>query len=322
MASPVNRFKIGLFVVIGLLALLLTTIGVGVHFAGTKAVEYRTYFAESVQGLDVGGSVKFRGVTIGRVSGIRIAADRLHIEVVEELSVEELQRLGLVESGTGKGRPRPVPNNLRARVASVGITGSKFVAIDYLDPVKHPPPFLSFEPPPNYIPAAESVLQGLEDAVVSVADKLPALTDSIVSTIARVDRMLAQLEKDEVSAMMAASLKHADQVLGNLDHTIRRIDAAGLPERSRHTLDELQQAVVKVNAVLDHVDGDGGLVASASRAADAIGDLGRGSRGTARELESTMRTIQEAADRVRVLAETLERDPDMLVKGRAKAKAH
>jgi paraquat-inducible protein B len=318
MASQVSRFKLGLFVVIGLVALFVTMIGIGVHLGRSRTVDYRSYFSESVQGLDVGAAVKFRGVTIGRVSTMRIAQDGKLVEVVEEISGPELQRLQLLEDRSGK--MRPVPSDLRARIASAGITGVKFVAIDYLDPVSHPPPPLPFDPPPNYIPAAKSMLKGLEEAVLRASDQLPELTSSIGSTMARIDRMLAELDQDNVTETFSVALKHADQALAGASRTLERIDAAALPERSANTLDDMQRAIAKVNTVLDRVDGDAGLVASASRAAESIEDLGNGTRRTTRQLDASMRTIQEAADAIRLLAETLEREPDMLLKGRSKAK--
>ncbi|MDF2697869.1 MAG: Paraquat-inducible protein, partial [Labilithrix sp.] len=76
----------------------------------------------------------------------------------------------------------------------------------------------------------------------------------------------------------------------------------------------------KMNAVLDRVDGDDGLITSIRRASDAFGTFGRGAGSTTRELDQTLREVREAAESIRVLTEALERDPDMLLKGRAKAK--
>ena len=68
-------------------------------------------------------------------------------------------------------------------------------------------------------------------------------------------------------------------------------------------------------------DGDDGLVASIRRASDAFGTLGRGAGSTTRELDKTLREVRDAAESIRVLTEAIERDPDMLLKGRAKAKS-
>ena len=44
-------------------------------------------------------------------------------------------------------------------------------------------------------------------------------------------------------------------------------------------------------------------------------------RGTQRDLEATLRDVSEAAEAIRSLAEALERDPDMLLKGKTKGRS-
>ncbi|MBX3200929.1 MAG: MCE family protein [Labilithrix sp.] len=314
MATTPNRFKLGLFLLIALVAGAALALALGVHLFRTNTVELRTYFDESVQGLDVGAPVKFRGVTMGVVTAIEIAPDRRHIEVVEELEVDELHRLGFSGDGT-----RP-PEELRAQISPVGITGVKFVALDFFDPRTTLRPELPFRPPSNYIPAAPSVVKSLEDAAMRAIERLPAIADAVAAAMSRLERMLASLERDEVSEKAAAALTRANRVLASLERVAASFERAGLPARSARTLDDLHDSAARVNALLDRLDGDDGLIASASRAAEAASDLGRSTTRTSRELESTMRGIREAAEAVTELAEALERDPDMLVKGRAKAR--
>ena len=68
MAAPTNHFKLGLFVIISFSAAVVTGIALGSEAMKKETTKYHTYFNESVQGLDVGAPVKFRGVTIGSVS--------------------------------------------------------------------------------------------------------------------------------------------------------------------------------------------------------------------------------------------------------------
>ena len=55
------------------------------------------------------------------------------------------------------------------------------------------------------------------------------------------------------------------------------------------------------------------------RASDAFGDTVRGADGLGTELEDALRAVQEAARSIHKLADTVEKDPDMLLKGRARA---
>lgn len=320
MAAPTNHFKLGLFVILAVACAVAVTVVLGARSMKKDTVKYYTYFNESVQGLEVGSPVKFRGVTIGYVSAIEIAPDHRHVEVVEELDVVDIERMKLSEEGvSGKARFR-VPPDLRAQLGSQGITGVKFIAIDFFDPKTMPPPPLPFEVPLTYIPAAPSIFKSLEDTVTRAMDKLPELVDAVVAITGRVDRMVAQLEKDDVTGKAVTTLGHADQVLTDLHRTIGNFDQAALPSKAATTLEDVQKAVAKMNAVLDRVDGEDGLLASVRRTSDAFGNLGKGAGGTTRELDQTLREVREAAESIRVLTDSLERDPDMLLKGRAKVK--
>ena len=68
MSAPSNHWKLGLFVVAGVGLFLALLGGLGARGLRKETVTYTTYFDESVQGLDVGSPVKFRGVTIGNVA--------------------------------------------------------------------------------------------------------------------------------------------------------------------------------------------------------------------------------------------------------------
>jgi phospholipid/cholesterol/gamma-HCH transport system substrate-binding protein len=322
MAAPTNHYKLGLFVLLGIAAAIAVAVGLGAQSMRRETVTYHTYFNESVQGLDVGSPVKFRGVTIGHVSAIEVAPDHRHVDVVVELDVSDIKRLGLTESGQhGKNEPRfAIPPDLRAQLGSQGITGVKFVAIDFVDPKTNPPLPLTFAPPENHIPAATSMLKNLEDTITKAAEKLPELVDAVVAIASRIDRMVAQLEKDQVSEKTASALTHADEVLTSLGVTVKRIEQSGLADKTASTIEDIRVAVSKMNKVLDRIDGEAGLVASAQKATDAFGAAGKSAGGSARELDATMREIREAAEAIRTLAEVLERDPDMLVKGRAAVK--
>ena len=74
----------------------------------------------------------------------------------------------------------------------------------------------------------------------------------------------------------------------------------------------------KMNLVLDELSGKKGLLASAKHATEAFGEVGRAGQGTQKELETTLRDVSEAAEAIRALVNAVERDPDMLLKGKAK----
>lgn len=319
MAATTNTYKLGLFVILGFVAFVVAAIALGALTSRKEKIVYYTYFNESVQGLEVGAPVKFRGVTIGHVSDIAVAPDHRQVEVAQEINVQDVERMGL----TGEGFPTKrflVPPDLRAQLGSQGITGVKFVSIDFFDPRVFPPPVLPFPPPANYIPAAPSLVKNLEDSVQKAIERLPELLDSISVVIGRANRILASFEDAGVGDQAASTFAQAQEVLGVLRGSLVHLDQARLGDRASETLTEAKAAVAKLNHLLEKFDGNDGILAAAQRAADSASQLGSDARGTTRELETTLRDVGEAAQAIRSLAQALDRDPEILVKGRSPAK--
>jgi len=131
-AVGTNRWKLGLFVIVGFGVALMALLALGARSWGKKTAEFVSYFDESVQGLEVGTAVMFRGVTVGKVSAIDIARDLRHVQVTGELSVEKVGKLALGVEGKGL-RPTKLNPDLRVQMAQTGITGVKFILIDFFD---------------------------------------------------------------------------------------------------------------------------------------------------------------------------------------------
>lgn len=323
MAVPTNHYKLGLFVIVGFAAAILA----GALLAGSSwrrsSVQYHSYFNESVQGLDRGAPVKFRGVTIGYVAAIEIAPDHRMVDVVSELDTEDVTRMGLTEAGTQHGSQRfAIPPDLRAQLNSQGITGVKFIAVDFFDVKNYPPPFLPFPvAAKHYIPAAPSMMKNLEDTITKAMDRLPDMVDAVVLIMGRIDGLLATLEKQDVTGKAVMTLVRADTLMTTLQTMIAKIDKQDLGRRAAGTMTELDASVTKMNTLLDKLGDKDGLVTSAQQATDAFGELGRSGHDTQRELDATLRDVSEAAQAIRGLVSAIERDPDMFLKGKTKGKS-
>ncbi|MCU1281366.1 MAG: uncharacterized protein JWM53_4912, partial [bacterium] len=225
MSTPANHWKLGLFVVVGFALLVCTIVFLGAQSLKKKVVSYRTYFDESVQGLEVGSAVRFRGVTIGSVSEIDIAADRRLVGVTSALTVKDLNKLGLSE---GKGRQVHigVPTDLRAQLASQGITGVKFLQIDFFSVEDNPLPELPFAEPENYLPAAVSTMKNLEDSVVRTVNRMPELADSILKITTQINQLLGEFKT--APASVATVLSHANTLLASIQGAVKDVDARQL----------------------------------------------------------------------------------------------
>ena len=311
MSSTSTHLKLGILTALALAAMLAIAFGLGWKgVAKTDNVGYHTYFDETVQGLDVGSPVKFRGVVIGSVGAIRIGPDRTHVDVTMSLDRQQTHALGLDH----------VKPEVRASLSTQGITGVKFIDIDLFDPSKSPPPPLSFPPAENYIPARPSFIKGLEDNLEGVSRKLPELVDTTVATLHRVEVVLVSIDDRRIAERMAKAIDNIDGAATDMRTLLRHFDGARIPDKAAAAIDDLGGAVAKINVVLEGLGGENGLVASTQRATESVGELGRTTNGSAAKLERTLRDLDDAAVAIRGLADAIDRDPDMLVKGRAKAK--
>ena len=139
MRRSANMTLIGAFVVGGILLILAAVILLGAgSFAGAKPTAI-AYFEDSVSGLDIGAPVKFRGVTIGKVSQVLLrtsgqsAAD-YSVPVVMEFSPDLLTRRGIDQALLQKqGLRLSLEKGLRAKLQQQSVvTGVLYVELDYL----------------------------------------------------------------------------------------------------------------------------------------------------------------------------------------------
>ena len=114
MDTKINFLKIGLFVIALVISLLVIVFWLGKFgFEKKKFDEYSIYFRESVSGLNIGSSIKYKGFEVGNVQEIKI----------NPLNSEEIQINILIIKGT------PIKEDNYAVLGNVGITGLKYIEL-------------------------------------------------------------------------------------------------------------------------------------------------------------------------------------------------
>lgn len=323
MAEGTNQWKLGLFVLLGIALGLGVLIALGAGQLTKESTNYVAYFDESVQGLDVGSPVKFRGVTIGQVGTIDIAPDHRHVRVTCEIDVDDLTDLELNRPGDRTGLLSPPM--LRAQLGSTGLTGVKFVLLDYFPNQRAGALPLPFETGPKVIPTIPSTLKMLEESVDKTADQLPALAAAMQTTLDKANLLLdhatgiaLQIEEEELPRRLSSTLANADQTLREVQSQIHAIDAPRLSQKMEADLDALNQTLLSANSVLVRVGQDQGLLANAEGAALQVREMIHNAHSLGPQLDGTLREVSVAARSIRRFADALERDPDMLLKGRSR----
>jgi phospholipid/cholesterol/gamma-HCH transport system substrate-binding protein len=286
--TATNHWKLGLFILLAVAAMVGTLFWLGARRFHRESFTAISYFDESVQGLDVGSPVKFRGVTIGTVGDVTIAPDHRHVQVTSNIYLDALVRLGLRTRAPRSGEEF-IDSRLRVQLASAGITGVRFIQTDFFDPERYPPPRLPFEPPWNYVPSAPSTLKNVEEAAIEIMNRLPALADGAKETLADMKKTLGSIDRLAID-------------LGAEDGSFK-----GALEKLRSAATRVDKALAEANL--------GATTASIRGTAASVGLAAAGVGDAHEELQESLVALREALESVRTLADSLERDPSVLLRG-------
>ena len=323
MAKPPNT----LFLRVGLLALSAIALAIGfvVYLTagqfGTKSDYFETYVGESIVGLDVGAAVRFRGVQIGRVTEISLAA--AVYDVPEARANRYAMQLVVIRFAVERTRVARIASledmiagGLRTRIASQGITGVTYLEIDILDPARYPPIQVPWKPRYDHIPAVPSTITQVTSAAEQIMRRLEAL--DIERLINNAAGLMGDLRRQVTDGEVATTLREAGETLAEIRTEIRKV-------RLEDTAAELRGAIANM--------GDAGRSAQellASRevrdalaripaAVTALENTLRTARGTTTDLQADlsplMRDLRSSVANLRDTTEALRRSPSQTLLG-------
>lgn len=344
MAKKANPTLIGVFV-LGAAALAVASVAYfGSGNFGRRAEKYVLFFDGSLQGLTVGAPVQFRGVRIGSVVDIfiRYHADDQHVDTPVYVEIEA-DRVEWVQGQPQKGEvlPQMIERGLRAQLVTQSfVTGMLAVQLDfhpgkpaiingadkrYLEIPTIPSTLEEITRTLQNLPLEEMMndlrhaVQGLDEIVRSPA--LSAAISSFQSAAADIG-ILAQNINQQVAPVAGSLMDTATDIRSTLAQAGARISAA---ETSlSETLLEYKKLAENANGQIEP------LATSLKSAAGEAQSALRQSRQTIEELQrvvardselhynlmSALTELATAARSVQMLADSLERNPESLLRGK------
>ncbi len=259
MSLKANYFKLGLFVIGAIAAGIVVLIIIGSGRWFQKRITIETYFNESVQGLDIGSKLKYRGVAIGEVTRIgftynkyqldRPMAERARYVLVEAQLEPRLLggRAGAGDLTSTESAGQEVERGLRVRLAPLGITGTSYLEVDYMDP---PPPTLQIDWTPDfiYIPSARSTVTAIVNAASEIMERLHKL--DIEGTLANLNKLMVTANA-RIEAVDAKGISdRASRALGKLETTLDNIDSKKLSNEAIALMAEVRASNAELKKVL------------------------------------------------------------------------
>lgn len=283
MATEARKFAVGVFVIAALVIGVAAAIWLGASRYLADETLAVTYFQESVQGLDPGAAVKFRGVPAGRVEKIGIAPDGELIQVVMAIDSKYAQRI--LDDET-----------LRAQLQLSGITGLRYVEIDkHSGEALQRHPEIHFEAPypavlstPSQFKAVQEALEDIYAKVMSV--DIGGVTNDLRATLQAADQVLRDERMQQILTNMSELTGSARRATENVEHMTAGVKLAPVVDDLRQTNSEARKFIQDLRD----------------------GATGRQLRATMGEIDAVARTTQSFVVELQVMVDRLNRASENL----------
>lgn len=313
MSQTRSSVAVGSFVIAGLLLLVL---GIGLLGGGNlfaDDLEYTLIFDGSVSGLTVGAPVVFRGVPLGAVTNIQLQANPRDGSVSIPVGIR-INEGAINDARSGEKLPEEerikmlaqlVQRGLRARLQLQSlITGQYRIELDF-----YPDSLARYRSadPATEIPTLPSPIDQLQRNLSALP--LKELVTSFQGTLQRLSDILASPDIDRGITQFANTFEEANRLLVSSRETQRLVNQTmnNLSQASAVASTELPRSLEALTQAMN------GFTAVA-HSTQAL--VGRDSPAV-NELRRLLREATAAMRSLRALADTLERNPESLLRGRS-----
>ena len=313
----VNKFKIGIFVIAGICAVLGAIFLFGGSDIFKKEVKLVTVYDESVQGLEKGSQVKFRGVPIGKVTEIAILQNDSKIRIKMEIDPSAFipHRINsaeiMVNSNTRESNDlrmfirQQIKKGLQLRMEFAGITGFKYVELNYFnapaDKLLPEPTGLEYDE--IYIPAAPSILS---DVIHNISKSLENISKI------RFDKISASLENSAAKINEFLDDDTFQDTVANLKNITSKLDRAVSEEKLSKLLDDIQKTTNEIQKLAAKVNAESNI----EKTTNSLRNAGIAVSNTSESLENTLYKLDTTLDKLSVLLNLLNENPSALIRGK------
>lgn len=295
MSQDTHYFKIGIFVIAATIIFVIATIVLGAGALFRKTILVETYFDESVQGLDIGSPVKYRGIPIGKVTTINsveqiYGVDCRYVIVRCELYCEAFGKEG-AKKYFEEYLQDDIRNGLRVRLASLGLTGSVFVEADFFDPNRFPALEISWNPQHPHVPSAPNMITRLSESLDRILKNLEQI--NIVGITTGLEKTIASLNEVMKGAKLEGISTEATKLLSEIRETNRNLGNIVSSPKTKTMITEATNTVATANRIIAQLEKP---IAQLEKTLLKIDHL----------IMTNQEDIEIAIDNIRIISENLE----------------
>jgi len=326
MKNKVNPVAIGMFVLgASVLAVAAVMIfGAAKFFANTELCI--SHFSESVNGLDVGAPLKFKGVKIGKVEHIRIGSKSEDMKdstvvVIYSIDIDMLKRkIGDNNLRYDEWLRKQIAEGMRAKLNYQSIvTGMLYIEFDYLakpgDPYKQMYGGTKFMEVPSEKTGLAEIAKALQKTIEDVSKiDFQGLGNNANTLLTKMNSKLDDLDVKTLNSSAVATLNGINELVRDptLKNALTNFDALILESTSflRQTQGQIQDVSSSAKKTLSNLD-------SVLKNVDSIVMPQSPLRF---ELAMLLRSMNHSMSSISNLTEYLQRNPSSIITGKAKNK--
>ncbi len=302
MSKKANNFTIGLFVIGACILFLSAVVVLGSGSFFEKKNLFVAFFSGSVKGLKTGASVTFRGVKIGEVSDISLQLNRddgsTIMPVVFSIDNDKIIEVGNTHDYDGSTLDILIKKGMRAQLETESIvTGILAINLDFFPDTKAH--FLGALSKYKEMPTVPSTLQQLSEALKDLP--LREIANGINKTVTKLSEFLDTKNAEQIANGVSTSLEELSKVLKNGDLFITHLDK------------QIDPISGNLTATLKEADT---TLAEIKNTVSSVRKSFTGDSQSKEDLLQLLVSMREAADKVKELADLLERNPESLIKGK------
>jgi ABC-type transporter Mla subunit MlaD len=317
-AARKRYLRLGIFIIGAVVIAIGFIVAFGAGYWLRPKVVMETYFNESVQGIDIGTPIKYRGVTVGQITRIGFTYTdyeqdkppvqrKQYVLVEASLRPEELTGRMSIDHGVMEAW---IEQGLRVQMAAQGITGTYYLELDYRDPRSNPPLPIDWKPDHLYIPSTPSTVGQIVSGAEALMRKLEnANLDDVVrnlnALLVSVNRTLQTAQTEQVGAGVVALLaelrdsnRRLQTILGNPAWQSFPREASATLSSARKLVesDQISATIARLQKTLESLD-------------RAAARLDRTLVGPEHDLPLILSNMRETTENLRDLTDTLRRTP-------------
>ena len=300
-----QKIRLGIFIVSSIAILLFILLVVGGSKLLTKRKEYFiAYHNTSISGLEIGASVKYLGVRIGRVEDVSIDPKSVS-RIIIKISVKDKV---------------PIKTDVRALISFVGITGLKQVELtggsDSAIELKSG----------EFIPTGKSLTDNISGKAEVITAKIESLLNNLLDiTGGKNKENLKQLVLQTTlllknfNRIIAVNSKHIDKIIKNLGSFSK--ESVQLSQKANKSMTDLQAILGNLAKITDTKNTKNlnntlgqfnGLLKDTQKMIMHLDLTILKSRG---DYIRSMQLLRESLQNIREVSRMMTEDPSVLIRG-------